>query len=102
MDATTYPYQPDCAVPPGWVVEEHLQSQIFPRLSLPAVPFRRNSSGEIITASSIDPGPLYNSRKKCLAFDCGHLLGIEPATSFTGTKVEPREQRITSWVRSSF
>jgi len=27
MVATTYSYRPDYAVPPGWVLEEHLESQ---------------------------------------------------------------------------
>ena len=26
MVAATYPYRPDYAVPPGWVLEEHLKS----------------------------------------------------------------------------
>ena len=38
MDATTYPYQPDYAVPPGWVVEEHLKSHnLSPARIRPAV-----------------------------------------------------------------
>ena len=43
MVATTYSYRPDYAVPPGWVLEEHLKSHsLSPAELAPAVrPFRK-------------------------------------------------------------
>ena len=43
MVAATYSYQPDYAVPPGWVLEEHLKSHGLSQAELrpPMWPFRK-------------------------------------------------------------
>ena len=43
MVAATYSYRPDYAVPPGWVLEEHLKSQqpLSCRACPPMRPFRK-------------------------------------------------------------
>ena len=55
MAVTTYSYEPDYAVPPGWVVEEHLQSQ---RLSHAEFARRCGRSAKLISEIIAGKAPI--------------------------------------------
>ena len=77
MDAT-YPYQPDYAVPPGWVVEEHLQSQ---NLSPAELARRCGRSAKLISEIITGKAPIEPKTalqfEKVLGLDASIWLGIE-------------------------
>ena len=103
MDATTYPYQPDYAVPPGWVVEEHLQSQ---NLSPAELARRCGRSAKLISEIITGKAPIEPRTalqfEKVLGLDAGIWLGIEARYQLhRAREVEAREaEGVTSWVRT--
>ena len=78
MATETYPYEPDYAVPPGWILEEHLEAQ---GLSLAAFARRCGRSPKLIGAivagkAPIEPGTALQL-EKVLGLDADIWLGIE-------------------------
>lgn len=78
MATETYPYEPDYAVPPGWILEEHLEAQ---GLSLAAFARRCGCSpkliGEIVAGKApIEPGTALQF-ERVLGLDAHIWLGIE-------------------------
>ena len=103
MDATTYSYQPDYAVPPGWVVEEHLQSQ---NLSPAELARRCGRSAKLISEIITGKAPIEPRTalqfEKVLGLDASIWLGIEARYQLhRAREVEAREaEGVTSWVRT--
>ena len=78
MATATYRYEPDYAVPPGWILEEHLEAR---GLSLAAFARRCGRSpkliGEIVAGKApIEPGTALQF-EKVLGLDAHIWLGIE-------------------------
>ncbi|MDE0145631.1 MAG: ImmA/IrrE family metallo-endopeptidase [Nitrospira sp.] len=78
MAVTTYSYEPDYAVPPGWVVEEHLQSQ---HLSHAEFARRCGRSAKLISEIIAGKAPVEPKTalqfEKVLGLDASIWLGIE-------------------------
>ena len=75
---TACPYEPDYAVPPGWILEEHLESR---GLSLAAFARRCGCSlkliGEIVAGEApVEPGTALQF-EKALGLGADIWLGIE-------------------------
>lgn len=78
MATATYPYEPDHAVPPGWILEEHLEAR---GLSRAAFARRCGCSLKLIGAiiageAPIEPGTALQF-EKVLGLDAHIWLGIE-------------------------
>ena len=78
MVAATYPYRPDYAVPPGWVLEEHLKSH---SLSPAELARRCGRSAKLISEiiagkASVEPKTALQF-EKVLGLDASIWLGIE-------------------------
>lgn len=78
MVATTYSYRPDYAVPPGWVLEEHLKSH---SLSPAELARRCGRSAKLISEIIAGKAPVEPKTalqfEKVLGLDAGIWLGIE-------------------------
>ena len=102
MDAT-YPYQPDYAVPPGWVVEEHLQSQ---NLSPAELARRCGRSAKLISEIITGKAPIEPKTalqfEKVLGLDASIWLGIEARYQLhRAREVEAREAAgAISWAKT--
>ena len=93
MAVTTYSYEPDYAVPPGWVVEEHLQSQ---RLSHAEFAKRCGRSAKLISEIIAGKAPVEPKTalqfEKVLGLDASIWLGIEARYQLhKAREVEARE-----------
>ena len=103
MAVTTYSYEPDYAVPPGWVVEEHLQSQ---RLSHAEFARRCGRSAKLISEIIAGKAPVEPKTalqfEKVLGLDASIWLGIEARYQLhKARKVEAQETRKgTSWIKA--
>ena len=103
MDATTYPYQPDYAVPPGWIVAEHLQSQ---NLSPAELARRCGRSAKLISEIMTGKAPIEPKTalqfEKVLGLDASIWLGIEARYQLhRAREAEAREaEGATSWVKT--
>ena len=83
MATATYRHEPDYAVPPGWVLEEHLETR---GLSHAAFARRCGCSlkliGEIVAGKApIEPGTALHF-EKVLGLDADIWLGIEASYRF--------------------
>ena len=78
MVAATYTYRPDYAVPPGWILEEHLKSQ---SLSPAELARRCGRSAKLISEIIVGKAPVEPKTalqfEKVLGVDAGIWLGIE-------------------------
>lgn len=78
MAVTPYSYEPDYAVPPGWVVEEHLQNQ---RLSHAEFARRCGRSAKLISEIIAGKAPVEPKTalqfEKVLGLDASIWLGLE-------------------------
>ncbi|MCY3758381.1 MAG: HigA family addiction module antitoxin [Acidobacteria bacterium] len=78
MVATTYSYRPDYAVPPGWVLEEHLESH---GLSPAELARRCGRSAKLISEIIAGKAPVEPKTalqfERVLGVDAGIWLGIE-------------------------
>ena len=78
MVAATYSYQPDYAVPPGWVLEEHLKSH---GLSQAELARRCGRSAKLISEIIAGKAPVESKTalqfERVLGLDAGIWLGIE-------------------------
>ena len=70
MVASTYSYRPDYAVPPGWVLDEHLKSQ-----SLSPAEFARRCGRSAKLISEIIAGKAPVEPKTALQFE--KVLGLD-------------------------
>ena len=103
MAVTTYSYEPDYAVPPGWVVEEHLQSQ---RLSHAEFARRCGRSAKLISEIIAGKAPIEPRTalqfEKVLGLDASIWLGIEARYQLhKAREVEAQEtKRGASWIKA--
>ena len=78
MVAATYPYRPDYAVPPGWILEEHLKSH---SLSPAELARRCGRSAKLISEIIAGKAPVEPKTalkfEKVLGLDASIWLGIE-------------------------
>ena len=78
MAAKTYPYQPDYAVPPGGLLEEHLAAQ---GLSIAALARRCGLSAKLVSEIVAGNAPLEPTTalqfERVLGMDARIWLGIE-------------------------
>ncbi|MDE2755967.1 MAG: HigA family addiction module antitoxin [Acidobacteriota bacterium] len=93
MVATTYSYQPDYAVPPGWVLEEHLEShglspaELARRCGRPAKLISEIIAGE----APVEPETALKF-ERVLGLDASIWLGIEARYQLQQA-VRPRRDR---------
>ena len=103
MAVTTYSYEPDYAVPPGWVVEEHLQSQ---RLSHAEFARRCGRSAKLISEIIAGKAPVEPKTalqfEKVLGLDASIWLGIEARYQLhKARKIEAQEtKRGATWIKA--
>ena len=103
MAVTTYSYEPDYAVPPGWVVEEHLQSQ---RLSHAEFARRCGRSAKLISEIIAGKAPIEPRTalqfEKVLGLDASIWLGIEARYQLhKAREAEAKETKEpVSWVKT--
>ena len=102
MAVTTYSYEPDYAVPPGWVVEEHLQSQ---RLSHAEFARRCGRSAKLISEIIAGKAPVEPKTalqfEKVLGLDASIWLGIEARYQLhKAREVEAQETGGASWLKA--
>ena len=102
MAVTTYSYEPDYAVPPGWVVEEHLQSQ---RLSHAEFARRCGRSAKLISEIIAGKAPVEPRTalqfEKVLGLDASIWLGIEARYQLhKAREVEAQETGGASWLKA--
>ena len=103
MAVTTYSYQPDYAVPPGWVVEEHLQSQ---RLSHAEFARRCGRSAKLISEIIAGKAPIEPKTalqfERVLGLDASIWLGIEARYQLHKVReVEAQEtKKRASWIKA--
>ena len=103
MDATTYPYQPDYAVPPGWVVEEHLQSH---NLSPAELARRCGRSAKLISEIIAGKAPIEPRTalqfEKVLGLDASIWLGIETDYQLHRARIAEAEETkgAASWIKA--
>ena len=103
MAVTTYSYQPDYAVPPGWVLEEHLQSQ---RLSHAEFARRCGRSAKLISEIIAGKAPVEPRTalqfERVLGLDAGIWLGIEARYQLhKARQVEAQEtKKEASWIKA--
>ena len=95
MDETTYSYQPDYAVPPGWVLEEHLQSQC---LSPAEFARRCGRSAKLISEIIAGKAPVEPRTalqfEKVLGLDASIWLGMDARYQLhKARKIEAQETR---------
>ena len=103
MVATTYSYQPDYAVPPGWVLEEHLESH-----GLSPAEFARRCGRSAKLISEIIAGKAPVEPRTALQFervlgvDASIWLGIEARYRLhQAREAEAKEtQRAASWAKT--
>ena len=78
MVAATYPYRPDYAVPPGWILEEHLKSH---SLSPAELARRCGRSAKLISEIIAGKAPVEPKTalqfEKVLGLDASIWLSIE-------------------------
>lgn len=100
MAVTTYSYEPDYAVPPGWVVEEHLQSQ---RLSHAEFARRCGRSAKLISEIIAGKAPVEPRTalqfEKVLGLDASIWLGIEARYQLHKAR-EAEAKEPVSWVKT--
>lgn len=102
MAVTTYSYEPDYAVPPGWVIEEHLQSQ---RLSHAEFARRCGRSAKLISEIIAGKAPVEPKTalqfEKVLGLDASIWLGIEARYQLhKAREVEAQETGCASWLKT--
>ena len=102
MAVTTYSYEPDYAVPPGWVVEEHLQSQ---RLSHAEFARRCGRSAKLISEIIAGKAPVEPKTalqfEKVLGLDASIWLSIEARYQLhKAREVEAQETGGASWLKA--
>ena len=95
MAAETYSYRPDYAVPPGWVLEEHLQSH---GLSQAELARRCGCSASLISEIIAGKAPVEPRTalqfERVLGLDAGIWLGIEARYQLHRARaVEAKETR---------
>ena len=77
MATATYRHEPDYAVPPGWVLEEHLETRGFPKPRSRAVRCSLKLIGEIVAGKApIEPETALQF-ERVLGLDADIWLGIE-------------------------
>ncbi len=102
MAVTTYSYEPDYAVPPGWVIEEHLQSQ---RLSHAEFARLCGRSAKLISEIIAGKAPVEPKTalqfEKVLGLDASIWLGIEARYQLhKAREVEAQETGCASWLKA--
>ena len=103
MAVTTYSYEPDYAVPPGWVVEEHLQSQ---HLSHAEFARRCGRSAKLISEIIAVKAPIEPKTalqfERVLGLDASIWLGIEARYRLhKARQVEAQEtKKEASWLKA--
>ena len=103
MAVTTYSYEPNYAVPPGWVVEEHLQSQ---HLSHAEFARRCGRSAKLISEIIAGKAPVEPKTalqfEKVLGLDASIWLGIEARYQLhKAREAEAKETKEpVSWVKT--
>lgn len=102
MAVTTYSYEPDYAVPPGWVIEEHLQSQC---LSHAEFARRCGRSAKLISEIIAGKAPVEPKTalqfEKVLGLDASIWLGIEARYQLhKAREVEAQETGGISWLKA--
>ena len=103
MVATTYSYRPDYAVPPGWVLDEHLKSH---SLSPAELARRCGRSAKLISEIIAGKAPVEPKTalqfEKVLGLDAGIWLGIEARYRLhQAREAEAKEtQRAADWAKT--
>ena len=103
MVAATYPYRPDYAVPPGWVLEEHLKSH---SLSPAELARRCGRSAKLISEIIAGKAPVEPKTalqfEKVLGLDASIWLGIEARYQLhQARKAEAKETlRAAVWAKT--
>lgn len=103
MAVATYAYEPDYAVPPGWVVEEYLQNQ---RLSHAEFARRCGRSAKLISEIIAGKAPIEPKTalqfERVLGLDASIWLGIEARYQLHKTRqIEAQEtKKEASWIKA--
>lgn len=103
MVATTYSYRPDYAVPPGWVLEEHLKSHSLSQAELAR---RCGRSAKLISEIIAGKAPVESKTalqfERVLGLDASIWLGIEARYQLhRAREAEAKEtQRAAAWAKT--